>query len=80
MFLWAQEFNEYLLTRSYLVGYALTIADVAVFLGVSPIVSGLSYTDKEKYQNVSRWFDHIQNVTNFRQPSRNFVNFPYTRN
>lgn len=74
----SQELNDYLQTRSYLVGYALTIADAAVFLSLSPVVAALSYVDKERYANVSRWFNHVQNVTNFRQPeTRQFVQFIY---
>ncbi|XP_055324955.1 eukaryotic translation elongation factor 1 epsilon-1 [Sitodiplosis mosellana] len=62
-----QELNDYLLTRSYLVGQSLTLADVVVFYSLSAIMRTLSPANKEKYLNVSRWFEHIQKIGEIRQ-------------
>ncbi|KAL6869265.1 Translation elongation factor 1 beta [Amphichorda felina] len=45
--------NSWLTTRSYIVGYAPSQADVAVFKALS------SAPDSEKYPNAARWYSHI---------------------
>lgn len=62
-----QELNDYLSTRSYLVGQSLTLADVVVYYSLSAIMSALSTASKEKYLNVSRWFEHVQKIGEIRQ-------------
>lgn len=62
-----QELNDYLGQRSYLVGQTLSLADVVVFYSLARIMSSLTPVDKEKYLNVSRWYEHLQNINEVRQ-------------
>lgn len=62
-----QELNGYLSTRSYLVGQSLTLADVVVYYSLCDIMRSLTPVAKEKYLNVSRWFEHLQNIGEIRQ-------------
>ncbi|XP_063699791.1 elongation factor 1-gamma [Culicoides brevitarsis] len=55
-----KELNEYLSTKSYLVGQELTVADIAVFFAIEGIVRNLTTYDKENYVHLSRWFNHLQ--------------------
>lgn len=64
--LW-QELNDYLAQRSYLVGQSLTLADVVVFYSMCAIMDSLNASDKEKYLNVSRWYEHLQKMGEIRQ-------------
>lgn len=59
--------NDYLATRSYLVGQSLTLADAVVFYSLAAIMKTLTPATKEKYLNVSRWFEHIQKNGEVRQ-------------
>ncbi|ROW15304.1 hypothetical protein VPNG_03044 [Cytospora leucostoma] len=45
--------NSYLTTRSYIVGYTASQADVATFKAIS------SAPDAAKYPNAARWYKHI---------------------
>lgn len=63
----AQELNEHLAQRSYLVEQKLTLADVVVFYSMVAIMESLHPADKEKYLNVSRWYDHLQKNGEIRQ-------------
>lgn len=62
-----QELNEHLLQRSYLVGQTLTLADIVVFYSLAKIMTSLAPVDKEKYINVSRWYEHLQKIDEIRQ-------------
>ncbi|XP_031620958.1 eukaryotic translation elongation factor 1 epsilon-1 [Contarinia nasturtii] len=62
-----QELNDYLRTRSYLVGQSLSLADVVVFYSLSTIMNSITPATKEKYIDVSRWFDHLQKNGEVRQ-------------
>lgn len=62
-----QELNDYLAQRSYLVGQSLSLADVVVFYSMCAIMDSLNPSDKEKYLNVSRWYEHIQKMGEIRQ-------------
>lgn len=53
--------------RSYLVGHSLTLADVVVYYSMSALMGSLTPADKEKYLNVSRWFEHLQSIGEIRQ-------------
>ncbi|XP_055836992.1 eukaryotic translation elongation factor 1 epsilon-1 [Episyrphus balteatus] len=68
-----RDFNNYFLSRSYLVGYTLTLADLAVFVAITDLIKSLSPIEKENYLNLSRWFNHIQNRPEVNQG--NEVNF-----
>ncbi|KAG5674003.1 hypothetical protein PVAND_003996 [Polypedilum vanderplanki] len=55
------ELNEYLETRSYLIGQSLSLADLVVFYALNDIMVQLSPLEKENYLNLSRWYDYLQN-------------------
>ncbi|KAF5280386.1 hypothetical protein FQR65_LT03195 [Abscondita terminalis] len=62
-----KELNNLLSTKTYLVSYNISIADVVLFYMMHHIFVNLSYLDKEKYLNVSRWFDNVQQDALVRQ-------------
>ncbi|XP_067838064.1 eukaryotic translation elongation factor 1 epsilon-1 [Heptranchias perlo] len=64
-----KELNCYLEDKVYLAGNSFTLADILLYNGLHPIVAGLSHEDREKYVNVSRWFNHIQHYPGVRQHS-----------
>ncbi|KAF5270862.1 hypothetical protein FQA39_LY08307 [Lamprigera yunnana] len=61
------ELNEFLITKTYLVSSNINVADVAMFYMIYQIMANLTYIDKEKYINVSRWFDNMQQNNLVRQ-------------
>uniref|UniRef100_A0A0K8TSE2 Putative eukaryotic translation elongation factor 1 epsilon-1-like protein n=1 Tax=Tabanus bromius TaxID=304241 RepID=A0A0K8TSE2_TABBR len=69
-----RDLNTYLLKRSYFVGQAMTLADLAVFYTIHNLVKSLSPLDKENYLNLSRWFDHLQQNAKIRQ-GHELINF-----
>ncbi|XP_060528284.1 eukaryotic translation elongation factor 1 epsilon-1 isoform X2 [Cylas formicarius] len=70
----AQDFNGILRTKTFLVEDRITIADVFLYYTISYIMENLANADKEKYLNVSRWFDNLQQNVSLRQ-SRKLVDF-----
>ncbi|XP_020385235.1 eukaryotic translation elongation factor 1 epsilon-1 [Rhincodon typus] len=62
-----KELNCYLEDKVYLAGNSLTLADIMVYNGLHPIVAELNHEERERYVNVSRWFDHIQHYPGVRQ-------------
>uniref|UniRef100_A0A1A9X4H1 GST C-terminal domain-containing protein n=1 Tax=Glossina brevipalpis TaxID=37001 RepID=A0A1A9X4H1_9MUSC len=69
-----RDFNKLLLSKSYLVGHFLTIADLAIFYAIYDLMKSLSPIDKENYLNLSRWFDHLQQRPEIRQ-DKEILNF-----
>ncbi|CAD7014247.1 eukaryotic translation elongation factor 1 epsilon-1 [Ceratitis capitata] len=69
-----RDFNKLFSTKSYLVGYFITLADLAIFYSIYNLVKSLSPVDKENYLNLSRWFDHLQQRPEIRQGG-NVLNF-----
>lgn len=65
-----KELNEYLSTKSYLVGQELTIADLALFFAIENIMKSLTTYDKENYLHLSRWFDHLQQKQKIAGPDK----------
>ncbi|KAG7173058.1 eukaryotic translation elongation factor 1 epsilon-1-like [Homarus americanus] len=55
-----QHINKELLNRSFLCGYAPTVADLVVFLALHPFMCSWSFLQKEQYMNISRWFNSMQ--------------------
>ncbi|XP_036331702.1 eukaryotic translation elongation factor 1 epsilon-1 isoform X1 [Rhagoletis pomonella] len=55
-----RDFNKLFTTKSYLVGYFITISDLAIFFAIYDLVKSLTPLEKENYLNLSRWFDHLQ--------------------
>lgn len=62
-----KELNEILSSRTFLISNKLTIADVVMYYVLYHIMINLSYLDKEKYLNLSRWFDNLQQDSCLRQ-------------
>nr|CAI5837941.1 unnamed protein product [Callosobruchus analis] len=65
-----KELNEILSTKTYLVASRPTIADVLLYHVLVNIVASLTNLEKEKYMNVCRWFDNIQQNKLFRQSNK----------
>ncbi|KAK2815056.1 hypothetical protein Q7C36_023322 [Tachysurus vachellii] len=55
-----KELNQYLVDKVYLAGNRITLADTLMYYGIHHIIMELAVQQKEKYSNVTRWFDHIQ--------------------
>ncbi|XP_067887089.1 eukaryotic translation elongation factor 1 epsilon-1 [Heterodontus francisci] len=62
-----KELNCYLEDKVYMAGNSFTLADIMVYNGLHPIMAGLTHEEREKYINVSRWFNHIQHYPGVRQ-------------
>ncbi|XP_055540300.1 eukaryotic translation elongation factor 1 epsilon-1 [Wyeomyia smithii] len=69
-----EELNNYLATRSYLVNYSLSLADIAVYYAMRDTLVNLTPLDKENYLNISRWFNHLQQQNEIRQEDK-LINF-----
>ncbi|XP_056632434.1 eukaryotic translation elongation factor 1 epsilon-1 [Diorhabda sublineata] len=65
-----KELNNILALKTYLVSHRLTIADILFFYMLLRVMETLSNLDKEKYLNVCRWFDNIQNDTLLRDNNK----------
>lgn len=68
------ELDSYLATRSYFVGHHYGLADAVIFASLKNIVANLHSSDHEKYPNLIRWFNHIQEVQAI--SSRDRISFP----
>ncbi|XP_062335969.1 eukaryotic translation elongation factor 1 epsilon-1 [Osmerus eperlanus] len=55
-----KDLNLYLADKVYLAGNQFTLADTLMYYGVHPFIVDLAVQEKEKYVNVTRWFDHVQ--------------------
>ncbi|XP_059828390.1 eukaryotic translation elongation factor 1 epsilon-1 isoform X2 [Hypanus sabinus] len=64
-----KDLSCYLEDKVYLAGNSFTLADIMLYNGLHPIVAALTHEDREKYVNVSRWFNHIQHYPGVRQHS-----------
>ncbi len=62
---------------SYLVNNKLTLADVAVYLGIYEDKSLVSELQGEKYSNLKRWFNHLQCLCIPNNKSLQKVNFNF---
>ncbi|KAK4883971.1 hypothetical protein RN001_000242 [Aquatica leii] len=62
-----KELNNLLSTKTYLVSYKMTVADIVLYYMLHNVMGNLSYLDKEKYLHVSRWFDNLQQNSLVRQ-------------
>lgn len=56
------EINAYLRTKSYFVGQAVSLADLAIFYTIDELIRPLTPQQKEQYLNISRWYNHIQQL------------------
>ncbi|CAI2164928.1 9673_t:CDS:2 [Funneliformis geosporum] len=58
----ANELNQHLTTRTYIVGNYLTVADLVAFARTYNFVAKLSSKERFELPNLTRWFDLIQNT------------------
>ncbi|KAL7643338.1 UNVERIFIED_CONTAM: hypothetical protein RMT77_006630 [Armadillidium vulgare] len=49
-----------LLVKSYLCGFEESIADIVLFISLSPFVNTWDYYTKEQFINISRWISVLQ--------------------
>ncbi|KAG8133308.1 hypothetical protein E2320_011108 [Naja naja] len=61
------DLNLYLEDKVYIAGNNFTLADILLYYGLHQIIADLTVQEKEKYLNVSRWFNHIQHYPGIRQ-------------
>lgn len=58
--------NDYLLTRTYLVGEKITLADIALAVSLLPLYQNvLEPSVRQPYGNVNRWFETLVNQKEF---------------
>ncbi|XP_067424461.1 eukaryotic translation elongation factor 1 epsilon-1 isoform X1 [Emydura macquarii macquarii] len=62
-----KDLNLYLEDKVYLARNNFTLADILMYYGLHQIIADLTVQEKEKYLNVSRWFNHIQHYPGIRQ-------------
>ncbi|XP_064625322.1 eukaryotic translation elongation factor 1 epsilon-1-like [Lineus longissimus] len=74
-----KELNDYLGDKVYLVGHRLSLADILLYYGMHSIMSNLTFYDKEKYMNLSRWFDQVQHIEGVRPHDLPLVVFQKSR-
>jgi len=55
-----EELDAYLSRRCFLVGHRLTLADLLLFAATHAHFTSLSFQEKERVGNASRWFAHVQ--------------------
>ncbi|XP_027755524.1 eukaryotic translation elongation factor 1 epsilon-1 [Empidonax traillii] len=68
-----KDLNMHLEDKVYLAGNVFTLADILMYYGLHQIMVDLTVQEKEKYLNVSRWFNHIQHYPGVRQHLSNVV-------
>ncbi|XP_016410627.1 eukaryotic translation elongation factor 1 epsilon-1 [Sinocyclocheilus rhinocerous] len=61
-----KDLNQYLEDKVYLAGNVFTLADILMYYGIHHIVVELAVQEKERYLNITRWFDHIQHYPGVR--------------
>ncbi|XP_063063261.1 eukaryotic translation elongation factor 1 epsilon-1 [Engraulis encrasicolus] len=61
-----KDLNTYLEDKVYLAGNHISLADPLLYYGLHHIIVELAVQEKEKYLNVTRWFDHVQHYPGVR--------------
>lgn len=56
-----KELDAYLTSRVFVVGHSLSVADVFYYVCLHDRVSSMTFVEKEKYLNLTRWFSCLQN-------------------
>ncbi|XP_039277178.1 eukaryotic translation elongation factor 1 epsilon-1 isoform X2 [Nilaparvata lugens] len=56
-----KELNNCLSRRTYIASNRKTVADIVIFFSLWNVIASLTFQEKEKYLNLSRWFNNIQN-------------------
>ncbi|XP_077990867.1 eukaryotic translation elongation factor 1 epsilon-1-like [Glandiceps talaboti] len=62
-----KELNHYLSDRVYMSGYHFSIADLLLYYGLHSILSESTMQEKQKFMNLSRWFDNVQRYPDIQQ-------------
>ncbi|KAH3867416.1 eukaryotic translation elongation factor 1 epsilon-1-like [Dreissena polymorpha] len=62
-----QDLNSYLIDKVYFLNHQLSIIDLALYYGLHNTLASLTFFEKQKYINLSRWFDNIQQDQSIRQ-------------
>ncbi|XP_068959619.1 eukaryotic translation elongation factor 1 epsilon-1 [Petaurus breviceps papuanus] len=62
-----KDLNSYLEDKVYFAGNNFTVADILLYYGLHRFIVDLTFQEKEKYMNMSRWFSHIQHYPGIRQ-------------
>ncbi|KAI8868324.1 nucleic acid-binding protein [Ramicandelaber brevisporus] len=60
--LFAQTLNDHIATKTFLVGNALSAADLVVFANMHGYVDALSLQKRQAVPHLVRWFDFVQNL------------------
>ncbi|KAM6349431.1 eukaryotic translation elongation factor 1 epsilon-1 isoform 1-T1 [Podargus strigoides] len=68
-----KDLNIHLEDKVYLAGNIFTLADILMYYGLHHVMVDLTVQEKEKYLNVSRWFNHIQHYPGVRQHLSNVI-------
>ncbi|KAK9752976.1 Glutathione S-transferase, C-terminal domain [Popillia japonica] len=66
--------NGVLLKKTYLASNKLTIADVVLYYVLLSVMANISHIEKEKFVNISRWYDNLQQDDLLRQ-GNSLINF-----
>ncbi|XP_019731130.1 eukaryotic translation elongation factor 1 epsilon-1 isoform X1 [Hippocampus comes] len=61
-----KDLDLYLQDKVCMAGNHFTLADVLMYNGIHPLIMDLTFQEKERYMNVTRWFDHIQHRAGIR--------------
>lgn len=69
-----QRLNGVLLKKTYLASNKLTIADVVLYYVLLSVMANISHIEKEKFVNISRWYDNLQQDDLLRQ-GNSLINF-----
>ena len=62
-----KKLNEHLCRQSYLAGDKITAADVLLFHGIHHFYLEMTYQEKDKFLNLSRWFRDLQQNAKLRR-------------
>ncbi|XP_025108854.1 eukaryotic translation elongation factor 1 epsilon-1-like [Pomacea canaliculata] len=71
-----EELDSFIADKVFFVSDHLTLADLFLYHGLHSIFGKLTFQEKEKYINLSRWFDNVQQDASLRQ---NLLVLPFSR-
>lgn len=66
--------NGVLSSKTYLASNKLTIADVILYYMLLSVMESISHIEKERFVNISRWYDNLQQDDGLRQRN-SLINF-----
>jgi len=68
-----RDLDGYLVPCAFFAGHNLTLADPVIYLSLYPVFSEMSFQEKEKYPNLSRWFRLIQEDSQLRGKNKRVI-------